>query len=119
MSADCCEREEGRMMAESEITFCNKTEIRVQAQIYAGRALVSTCVVDPGETYILPANSLRFDIFFKNGATGREIARKMDSGANSFTLNQNQSRFTIHETHENNPLDSAMKAEIAVKPSTK
>jgi hypothetical protein len=111
---DCCEQEEGRNMVESEITFCNKTEIRVQAQIFAGRALVSTCVVDPGDTYILPANSLRFDIFFKNGATGREMARKLDSGANSFTLNQNHRQFTIHETHENNPLDSDMKAELAV-----
>ena len=96
-------------MVESEIAFCNKTEIRVQAQIYAGRVLVSTCVVDPGETTILPANSLRFDIFFKNGATGREMARKLDSGANSFTLNQNHRRFTIHETHKNNLLDSAVK----------
>ena len=33
-------------MVETEIPFHNKTEIRVQAQIYAGRTLVSTCAAE-------------------------------------------------------------------------
>jgi len=37
------------MLVEAEITFHNKTEIKVMAQIFVGRALISTCVVGPGE----------------------------------------------------------------------
>lgn len=106
-------------MVEPEITFHNKTEIRVQAQTFAGRTLISTCVVAPGEIRILPAKSMGYDIFFKDSSTGWEIARKLGSDANTFTLSQNHRQFTIHETHENNPLDSDMKAELAVKRSTK
>ena len=40
-------------MAETGIKFNNKTEIRVQAQIYAGRTLISSCVVAPGEIRVL------------------------------------------------------------------
>lgn len=94
-------------MEETKITFQNKTGIRVQAQIYSGRTLVSTCVVDPGEIRALLAKSLRFDIFFKNGATGWEIARKLNSDANNFTLSQEKSRYTIHEANSNHPLASA------------
>lgn len=111
-------KKEGKMV-EKEITFHNKTEIRVQAQIFVGRTLISTCVVDPGETRILASKSLRYDIFFKNGATGWEVARKLDSGAKSFTLSQQQRRYTIHETKDNDPLDLVTNPELAVKPSTK
>lgn len=106
-------------MVETEITFHNKTEIRVQAQIFAGRTLVSTCVVDPGEIRILLAKSLRYDIFFKNGATGWEIARKLDSDAKSFALSQHKRRYTIHEAKTNDPLDLVTKSELAVKRSMK
>jgi hypothetical protein len=82
-------------MAEAEVTIHNKVEIRVQAQIYVGRTLVSTCVVDPGEIRTLSTKSLRYDVFFKNGATGWEIARKLGSDANSFTLSQNKGRYTL------------------------
>ena len=111
-------KKEGKMV-EKEITFHNKTEIRVQAQIFAGRTLVSTCVVDPGETRILASKSLRYDIFFKNGATGWEIARKLDSGAKSFTLSQHEKRYTIHAARDNDPLDLVTNPELAVKRSTK
>ena len=106
-------------MGKSEITFHNKTEIRVQAQIFAGRTLISTSVVDPGEICILTAKSSGYDIFFKNGATGWEIARKLGSDANTFTLSQNKRRYTLHEAKENKPLDSVTKSELAVKRSTK
>ena len=106
-------------MVETEITFHNETEIRVQAQIFVGRTLVSTCLADPGEIRILPAKSLRYDIFFKNGTTGWEIARKLDSDTKIFTLSQQKRRYTIHEAKENDPLDLVTKSELAVKRSTK
>jgi len=76
---------EGKM-AKTEITFHNKTEIKAQAQIFAGRTLVSTCLAGPGETCILPAESVRYDIYLRNGATGWELARKLDSEAKTLTL---------------------------------
>ena len=91
-------------MAESAITFHNKTEIRVQAQIFTGRMLISTCVVAPGEIRVLPGESLGYDIFFKNSTTGWEIARKLGSNANTFTLSQNKRRYTLHEAQKNSPL---------------
>ena len=106
-------------MVEPQITFQNKTEIRVQAQIFAGRTLISTCVVGPGEIRSLPAKSLGFDIFFKDSSSGWEIARKLGSDANSFTLSQNKRRYTLHEAQENKPLESVTKSELAVKRSTK
>jgi len=48
---------------------------------------------------------LRFDIFFKNSATGWEIARKLDSDANNFTLSQHKNRYTINEEKDNDLLD--------------
>jgi hypothetical protein len=106
-------------MVETKITFHNKSKIRVQAQIFARRTLVSTCVVDPGEIRALSAKSLRYDIFFKNGATGWEIARKLNSAARNFTLSQDKSRYTIHEANGNDRLDSVTKSEFVVKDSTK
>lgn len=119
MSVLMCELKKEGKMVETEITFHNKTEIRVQAQIFTGRTLVSTCVVNPGEIRVLPSKSLRYDIFFKNGTTGWEIARKLDSDANSFTLSQNKRQYTIHEVKENDPLDLVRKSELAVKRSMK
>jgi hypothetical protein len=94
-------------MVEIEITFHNKTEITVQAQIYAGRTLVSTCVADPGEICALSAESMHYDVFIKNGATGWEIARKLDSDMKKFTLSQDKSRYTIHEANSNDRITSA------------
>lgn len=82
-------------MTETEILFINKAEIRVQAQIFNGRTLVSTCVAGPGEIQTLPAESLRFDIFLKNSITGWEIARKLDSEAKTFTLSRQKGRYII------------------------
>ncbi|NCF68795.1 MAG: hypothetical protein GWP61_22775 [Chloroflexi bacterium] len=106
-------------MVEPEITFENKTEIRVQAQIFEGRTLISTYVVAPSEICILPVKSMGYDIFFKDSSTGWEIARKLGSNANSFTLSQNKRRYTLLEAQENKPLKSVTKSELAVKRSTK
>ncbi|HSG18670.1 MAG TPA: hypothetical protein VLE70_20410, partial [Anaerolineae bacterium] len=86
---------------ETKITFHNKTEMRVMAQIFVGRALISTCMLDPSETRILSSESLRFDIYFKNGATGWEVARKLDSDAKSFTLSKHQRQYTVYEDTDN------------------
>ena len=82
-------------MAETEITFHNEAGIRVQAQIFTGRTLVSTCVAGPGEIRILLTEPMPYDIFLKNGATGWEIARKLDSEAKTVTLRQHKGRFVI------------------------
>jgi len=73
-------------MTVTEVKFYNMVKFRVQAQIFNGRTLVSGCVTGPDEIGVLQAESERFDIFFKNGSTGWEIARKLNSDADSFTL---------------------------------
>lgn len=82
-------------MEEFEITFHNKAEIRVQAQIFTGRMLVSSGVAAPGGVCILPAKTTHYDIFLKNGATGWEIARKIDVDAKVLTLSQKKGRYVI------------------------
>lgn len=82
-------------MKETGITFHNQVEIKVQAQIFIGRTYVSTCVANPGEVCVLPAQSVRYDIFLKNGATGWEIARKMDIEAKTLTLSQHKGRYIL------------------------
>ena len=82
-------------MAETEITFHNNAAIRVQAQIYTGRTLVGTCVAGPGEIGTIPSEQVPFDMFFKDGATGWELARKLGSAAHSFTLSRVNGRYVI------------------------
>ncbi|KAA3661598.1 MAG: hypothetical protein DWQ04_15920 [Chloroflexi bacterium] len=82
-------------MVETIVTFHNKVKIRVQAQIFMGYTLVSTCVAGPGEIHNLLAKSERYDIFFKNGATGWEIARKLNCKAEAFTLSQHNGQFIL------------------------
>ena len=82
-------------MAETEITFHNEAEIRVQAQIFTGRTLVSACMAGPGEIRVLLTEPMPYDIFLKNGATGWEIARKLDSEAKTITLRKHKGRFVI------------------------
>jgi hypothetical protein len=77
------------------VTFHNKATIKVQAQIYTGHTLISTCQVGPGETNTLLAESLPYDIFFRNGASGWEVARELNSEAKTFTLNQRQGRYVV------------------------
>jgi hypothetical protein len=82
-------------MKEIEVTFRNEATIGVQAQIYAGRTLISTCVARPGETGRLRAESAPYDIFFKNSTTGWEVARQLDSRAKTVTLRQQAGRFQM------------------------
>ena len=82
-------------MAETEITFHNKAEIRIQAQIFKWRALVSTCVAEPGETQTLPTQSARYDIYLKNSVTGWEVGHKLNSEAKTLTLSQLNGRYII------------------------
>jgi hypothetical protein len=73
-------------MTNNEIKLQNKTDIKAQAQIFIGSVLVSTGLAGPGKTCVLPAAAGRFDIFLRNGATGWEIARKLDIEERSLTL---------------------------------
>jgi hypothetical protein len=82
-------------MTEIEVTFSNGVNMRIQAQIFAGRSLVSTCVAGPGETHLLHAESAPYDIFFKNGATGWELARQLGSEARTVILRQQNGRYVI------------------------
>ena len=70
----------------SEIRFHNKTEIKAQAQVFAGETLIGTFLVSPGDTCRIPADSGSYDIFLRNGVTGRELTRKLASDARSLTL---------------------------------
>jgi hypothetical protein len=56
----------------------------------------------------LMAKSLRYDVFFKNGATGWEIARKLNSDARDFTLNQGKNGYSVQEADHNDSLPSAV-----------
>lgn len=85
----------GEKMAETEFTFHNQIKLRVQAQIFLGRTLISTCLANPGEICTLLAESSQYDIFFKNGATGREIARKLNNEASSLTLILQNGRYIL------------------------
>jgi hypothetical protein len=79
----------------TEITFHNKAEIRVQAQIFAGNLLVSTCVAGPGETNKMPVESARYDIYLKNGISGWQVASMLDSEARNLTLRKDNGRYVI------------------------
>lgn len=82
-------------MSEIEITFHNKISIRTQAQIFKEYTLISTGVADPGESCILLAESGQYDIYCKNGVTGWELARKLNSEAKTVTLSQRKGRYII------------------------
>lgn len=82
-------------MNDVEITFNNKIDIRTQAQVFTDGALASTCVVDPGETGTLLAESGRYDIYLKNSITGWEITHKLDCEAQTLTLSQRKGRYVV------------------------
>jgi 3'-phosphoadenosine 5'-phosphosulfate sulfotransferase len=85
----------GEKMAATELTFHNQIKLRVQAQIFLGRTLISTCLANPGEVCVLLTESTQYDIFFKNGATGREIARRLNNEADSLTLILKNGRYIL------------------------
>ncbi len=87
----------GEKMDEVQVTFHNMTKIRIQAQIFTGRTLVSTCVADPGKTHTLLSGSNRYDIYLRNAATGWEIARKRDNEATTVTLKQHEGHYILTE----------------------
>jgi hypothetical protein len=82
-------------MAKIEVTIHNKIGIRTLAQIFRERTLISTGIVDPGESCILTAESGLYDIYFKNGMTGWELARKLGGGAKRVTLSERKGRYVV------------------------
>jgi len=87
----------GEEMAEDQVTLHNKADIRVQAQIFTGRTLVSTCLVSPGEIHTLQSGSIGHDIYLKNAATGWEIARKRDNEAATVVLSRRKGHYILSE----------------------
>lgn len=88
-------RQAGEKMTAERVTFHNNAGIRVQAQIFTGRTLISTCLANPGEIRTLQSGSFRYDIYLKNAATGWEIARRRDIEATTVTLNQHKGHFIL------------------------
>ncbi len=82
-------------MTEIKVTFHNHIEIEVQAQIFKGRTLVSTCVASPGATSTLLAPDAAYDIYLKNAVTGWEICHKLNCEAASITLRKHKGRYTV------------------------
>jgi hypothetical protein len=82
-------------MAETEIIFHNKMEIKVQAQIFVESELISTCVAAPGESCTLSGRPGHYDIYCKNGMTGRRLAYKLDSDAKTLTLSLHKGSYII------------------------
>ena len=82
-------------MTEIEVTFHNHIEIEVQAQIFKGRTLISTCVAGPGATSTLLVPDAAYDIYLKNAVTGWEISHKLNCEAASITLMKHKGRYTV------------------------
>jgi hypothetical protein len=87
----------GATMAEEQVNFHNKAEIRVQAQIFTGRTLISTCLADPGEIHTLQSGSIQYDIYLKNAATGWEIARRRYSEATTVVLSSHNGHYFLSD----------------------
>lgn len=79
-----------------QVTFQNKTSISVQAQIFMAYTLISTCVAAANESCTLLTHSVKYDIYLRDAATGRMVARKQDSEAELVTLQTGQGRYVIH-----------------------
>ncbi len=73
-------------MQKTKILFHNQSELLTQAQIFTGHTLDGTFIAKPGETCAMTTQLTRYDIFLRNGVTGREIARKLDIDLKSLTL---------------------------------
>lgn len=82
-------------MARVEIRFYNKIGIRTLAQIFVGQTLVSSGMVDPGESCVLSAETGQYDIFIKHGMTGRELVRILGGKAKRVTLSEQQGRYIV------------------------
>lgn len=80
-----------------QVTFQNKTGISVQAQIFMAYTLISTCVAAANETCtLIISESIKYDIYLRDAATGRMVARKQGSDAELITLQTEQGRYVIH-----------------------
>lgn len=73
-------------MEENDITFHNEIKIKVQTQIFVENELVSTSLVEPGQSCTMISRASRFDIYCKNSITGWRLAYKLNSEANILTL---------------------------------
>lgn len=83
------------MVEEEQVTFRNKADMRVQAQMSTGRTLVSTCLAEPGEIHILKSGSVRHDIYLKNAAIGWKVASRRDNESKTISLRLLKGHFIL------------------------
>ena len=84
-------------MAEEQVTFHNEAHIRVQAQVFLGRSLISTCLASPGEIHTLQTGSAQHDIYLRDAATGLVIAHRRDNEATDVVLSRQHGRYILSE----------------------
>jgi len=84
-------------MSEEQLTFHNEALIRVQAQVFTGRSLISTCLANPGETHILQTGPTGHDIYLRDASTGMVIARKCGNEAAVVVLSLHQGHYILSE----------------------
>ena len=82
-------------MAKQEITFHNKTDIKVQAQVFASTRLIGTYSTKSGQSCKIEMENAGQDIFFRDGTTGREIARNLDNRLKSLTISKEKGGWYI------------------------
>ena len=82
-------------MAQLQVTFHNETEIRVLAQIFAGRDSFSSLFVAAKSTETLSAESQPYDIYFKDAVSGWEVGHKRDSSDTAITLRSEKGRYVV------------------------
>ena len=83
------------MMIEANVTFHNKIELKIQAQIFSEYTLISTGIAASGETCTLSNDAERYDVYFRDLATGRVIARKFDNDAKTIILRKERGLYVI------------------------
>ena len=53
-------------MLEADVTFHNKLELKIQAQIFSEYTLISTGIAESGETCTLPNDAEKYDVYFRD-----------------------------------------------------
>jgi hypothetical protein len=79
----------------TEVTFRNQIKIKVLVQIFAGRDNFSTGFVNAGESFVLSAESLPYDIYCKDAVSGWEVGHKLSCHHTSIALRSEKGRYVV------------------------
>lgn len=82
-------------MIEVDVTFHNKLELKIQAQIFSEYTLISTGIAESGETCALSNDAEKYDVYFRDLATGKVVARKFDIEATTIILRKERGLYVI------------------------